>query len=431
MSRIQSRAAAWRTELSRGWPILLAATIGCGAGMSSLPFYSLGSFVEPLNHAFGWSRAAISACFLYLTLTLAVVGPLLGWIIDRIGTRTVALLSVPCLTAFFYALSSFSGSLSTFQMYFVAVAIVGGGTTPILYTRAVCTVFDVARGRALGITLAGMGVAALVLPKLLSAVIAAHGWQGGFVALAIAAALPWPFIFFCFPKGQARNRSVVRADVALESDTEPGFSVRQAIGTRVLWTIAAGFMCIAVAVSALVVHLVPYLIDHGLSSGEAASVASMMGVGVLFGRLLVGWLIDRFFAPRVALFLFTVTAAGCLLLMIEGKAFASVTALLIGLSLGAEVDMISYLTSRYFGMKSYGRIYAGVYSAFVVGAAIGPVLAGRLFDLDGNYQQALWMVITLLLVGAGVISTLPGYAGVGKQALASTLRQENGDVQSG
>jgi len=399
--------------------------------MSSLPFYSLGSFVEPLNHAFGWSRAAISACFLYLTLTLAAVGPLLGWIIDRIGTRTVALLSVPCLAVFFYALSSFSGSLSTFQMYFIAVAIVGGGTTPILYTRAVCTVFDVARGRALGITLAGMGVAALVLPKLLSAVIAARGWQGGFVALAIAAALPWPFVFFCFPKGKARDRLVVRADAEPEAATEPGFSVRQAIGTRVLWTIAAGFMCIAVAVSALVVHLVPYLIDHGLTGSEAASVASMMGVGVLLGRLLVGWLIDRFFAPRVALFLFTVTAAGCLLLMIEGKAFASVTALLIGLSLGAEVDMISYLTSRYFGMKSYGRIYAGVYSAFVVGAAIGPVLAGRLFDLDGNYQQALWMVITLLLVGAGVISTLPEYAGVGRQATASTLRQENGDVQSG
>ncbi|MFL9862188.1 hypothetical protein PQR72_41825 [Paraburkholderia madseniana] len=145
----------------------------------------------------------------------------------------------------------------------------------------------------------------------------------------------------------------------------------------------------------------------------------------------MGCLIDRFFAPRVALILFTVTTAGYLLLMLEGKEVASLTALLIGLSLGAEVDMISFLTSRYFGMKSYGRIYAVIYSAFVVGAAIGPVLAGRLFDLQGNYQQALWMVISLLLAGAGAISTLPGYVGFRKTVAALALRRENGDLQSG
>ncbi|WP_207005021.1 MFS transporter [Trinickia mobilis] len=421
----------WLAELACGWPVLLAATIGCGAGMSSLPFYSLGSFVEPLNHAFGWSRAAVSACFLYLTLTLAVVGPLLGWVIDRVGTRTVALLSIPCLSAFFYALSAFSGALWTFQMHFVAVALVGGGTTPILYTRAVCTVFDGARGRALGITLAGTGVAALLLPKVLSGIIAAHGWQGGFIALAVTSALPWPFVFFCFPRGRTQNESMVQVEPESKPDSEPWCSFQQAVRTRVFWTIAAGFMCIAVAVSALVVHLVPYLVDRGFSGSEAASVASLMGVGVLVGRLLVGWLIDRFFAPRVALILFSITAAGCLLLMLGGNKLASLTALLIGLSLGAEVDMISFLTSRYFGMRSYGRLYAVVYSAFVVGAAIGPVLAGRLFDLQGNYQQALWMVIVLLLVGAGAISTLPGYSGFRERVTALALRHRNANGQSG
>ena len=117
--------------------------------------------------------------------------------------------------------------------------------------------------------------------------------------------------------------------------------------------------------------------------------------------------------------------------MLGGNKLASLTAPLIGLSLGAEVDMISLLTSRYFGMRSYGCLYAVSYSAFVVGAAIGPVLAGRLFDLQGNYQQALWMVIVLLLVGAGAISTLPGYSGFRERVTALALRHRNANGQSG
>lgn len=126
----------------------------------------------------------------------------------------------------------------------------------------------------------------------------------------------------------------------------------------------------------------------------------------------MGWLIYRFFVP-------------------EGKELASLTALLIGLSLGAEVDMMSFLTSRYFCMKSYGRIYAVIYSAFVVGAAIGPLLTGRLFDLQGNYQQALWMVIALLLAGAGAIFAPPVYVGFRETVAALALGLENGDIQSG
>ena len=155
-----------------------------------------------------------------------------------------------------------------------------------------------------------------------------------------------------------------------KAEPEPGSSFQQAVRTRVFWTIASGFMCIAVAVSALVVHLVPYLVDRGLRGSQAASVVSLMGVGVLAGRLLAGCLIDRFFAPRVALLLFSVTAAGCLLLLLEGTELASLTAFLIGLSLGAEVDMISFLTSRYFGMTRYGFVYAVTYSMCAIAASL-------------------------------------------------------------
>jgi MFS family permease len=185
--------------------------------------------------------------------------------------------------------------------------------------------------------------------------------------------------------------------------------IGRAVTSRIFWTIALGFAAIAIAVSALVVHMVPLLRDSGMPPLQAAAVASFTGFGVLLGRLVIGWLIDRFFAPRVAASVFTLTAAGCLLLAYGGPDTAPFAAFLIGFSLGAEVDLISYLTARYFGMSAYGLLYSLIYAFFIVGASVGPVLAGKIFDMTGNYSLAIWTVIGLLLAGAGAALTLPRF----------------------
>jgi MFS family permease len=389
-----------KAELSTGWPVLLAATLGCGAGLSSLPFYSLGTFIAPLQQEFGWARGEISASFLYLTLTLALTAPALGWLLDRIGPRKIAMVAIPCFAAVLFAMSRFDGPLVAFHSLFAIAALVGGGTCPILYTRAVNARFHKMRGLALGITLAGMGIAAIVLPPLLSVIIAEHGWRTGYLLLACLALVPWLFVITAF-----RNTAV---------EARPKPAQRRAVLTgaltsRIFWTIALGFAAIAIAVSALVVHMVPLLRDAGMPPLQAATVASFTGFGVLLGRLVIGWLIDRFFAPRVAAIVFTLTAIGCLLLVYGGPLAAPFAAFLIGFSLGAEVDLISYLTARYFGMSSYGVLYALIYACFIVGASIGPVLAGKIFDMTGNYSLAIWTVIGLLLTGAGATLTLPRF----------------------
>jgi MFS family permease len=102
------------SELSTGWPVLLAATLGCGAGLSSLPFYSLGTFIAPLQQEFGWARGEISAAFLYLTLTLALTAPALGWLLDRIGPRKIAMVAIPCFATVLFAISRFDGPITAF-----------------------------------------------------------------------------------------------------------------------------------------------------------------------------------------------------------------------------------------------------------------------------------------------------------------------------
>ncbi|MFC0408675.1 MFS transporter [Roseomonas elaeocarpi] len=401
-------------EFRHGWPALLAATVGCAMGLSSLPFYSLGSFIAPLQAEFGWGRGDVASSFLYTTVVLALVSPLLGGLIDRVGVRPVALVSIPLLAAVLFAISRFEGSVTGFHLLYALAGLVGSGATPINYTRAVNAAFDRGRGLALGISLAGIGVAAFALPPLLAWIIQAHGWRTAYLTLAVLALLPWPFALLGLREGEAARSAVLR----------DGASVAFALRSGTFWVIGLGFAAIAVAVSALVVHITPLLRDAGLDAMAAARIASVIGIGVLGGRILAGYVIDRFFAPFVAAAMFLATALGCLLLLLGGPALAPVAAVLVGLSLGAEVDLIAYLTARYFGMARYGFLYALIYAMFAVGAAVGPAAAGTLFDLTGSYTVPLWCVIALLAVSSLAIAALPRFD-------AFTRRWQGADTAAG
>ena len=405
-------------EFKSGWPLLVAATLGCGAGLTSLPYYSLGTFISPLGAEFGWSRGDIASAFLYTTLTLAALSPILGALIDRVGVRIFALVSIPMFSAILFALSRFDGPVAVFQALYALMAIVAIGTSPINYSRAVNGWFDKGRGLALGISQAGVGVAAIVLPGFLLKIEATYGWRAGFLALAIVALLPWPFVFFGI---RERLTKVVPSN-------RPTSEYQSAFKTVTFWTIGFAFAFVAVGIGALIVHMVPMLRDAGMTPAAAAGVASTIGFGVLGGRLAAGYMIDRLFAPYVAATLFIVTAIGCLLLIFQGPAVAPLAAVLIGFSIGAETDFMAFLTANYFGTTRYGRNYAVIYAMFAVGAAFGPALAGKAFDASGSYTSTLWGVVILLVVSSSALLTLPRYEHLRQATKKPT---EAGDVEIG
>ena len=147
-----------------------------------------------------------------------------------------------------------------------------------------------------------------------------------------------------------------------------------------------------------------------MSLPKAAATASFIGIGVIVGRVLVGWTIDPGFAPYVAATVFLLTATGCALLNLGGAQAAPVAAFLIGFALGAEIDLIAYLTARYFGMRNYGFLYGIIYSIFSIGAAAGPAIVGNLFNSFGSYRIALWVMAALLILGAAAVVSLPQFA---------------------
>lgn len=398
------RATSLRAELSAGWLLLATATFGCGTGASSLLYYSFGVLIEPLQAQFGWSRGEVSSALFYGSFGLVLAAPAIGWMIDRHGPRVIALLAIPGFAMVLLVLAGFDGSLGAFYALFFVAALLGSGTTPILYTRAVAGRFDTARGLALGITLAGPGTAAILLPPFLVEVIATWGWRAGFLSLALLAAAPWLAVRAWLVSRRTPDAGNTASAVLA------GASRRHALASRPFWTIVVGFGAVSVACSSLVVHLVPMLRDAGLEAAVAARIASTIGIGVILGRVGIGYVIDRLFAPRVAATIFAITAAGCALLAVDGADRAPLAAFLIGFALGAEVDLLAFLTSRYFGLRHYGFLYALVYAAFWIGIAFGPALTGRLYDHFGDYYLALRLIVCLLLAGSALILTLPRFA---------------------
>jgi MFS family permease len=395
-------------EFKPGWPALLSATVGSAVGVTALLFYSLGSFTGALQAEFGWNRTQISSSFLYTTIALTVAAVPLGWLLDRYGPRRIAYLSVPGFTLSLLLLSQFHGDLTQFYLLFALAGLLGAGTTSIVYTKVVNAAFLAARGLALGITLAGLGAAALVLPPLVTGVVQPYGWRAGFLALAVLSLLVIPFALFGLkdPVTTVGTRTAA-SGTAPESAPVPGAERGEALRSRSFWTMLLGVILAGSSVPALIPHLVPMLTDAGLTPATAARIASLVGLGIIAGRLCIGFLLDRFFAPLVAAPLFLVAAAGCLLLMWSGAGMAPLAALMMGVCFGAEADLIAFLCGSYFGLKSYGFLFGIIYGIFTIAVAIGPIWVGSIYDRTGTYQGALISVAVLLTLGASVLLTLP------------------------
>jgi len=165
-----------------------------------------------------------------------------------------------------------------------------------------------------------------------------------------------------------------------------------------------------VATTGVVVHLAALLTDRGVTPKRAALVVSMMGVASLAGRLVTGWLVDRFFGPRVSFAMLSLTALGTLLLA-TADSFASgaLAAALIGFGMGGEFDVTPYLVSRYFGLRAFGTLYGIAFAAAAAAGAVGPVLLGRAFDASGTYESLLPRLAVFVAAVALLMLTLPSY----------------------
>jgi MFS family permease len=386
-----------------GWLVVLAAYFGAMVSFGSLLVFTFSIFLKPLSGAFGWSRESISAAFGFAALTVAVCSPPLGHLLDRFGPRRVIL---PCMAVFgigFASLGFLTASLAHFYTVFVVLGIVGNGTTQMGYSRAVSTWFDRRRGLALALVMAGVGTGAMVFPTVAQALIAGYGWRTAYIvlgSLVLLLGLPLTALFV-----REKPRVGVQTHTTLD-----GATVAQGVRSRVFWILIGTLFLSSISVNGAIAHLSPLLTDRGVAARNAALAASLLGLASFCGRLITGFLLDRFFGPRVGFFLYAAAAAGILLLGTAGAALPGMgAAVLIGLGVGAEADLTPYLLTRYFGLRAFSTLYGFTWTAYAIAGAIGPVWMGKVFDATGSYASLLTTLSAATLVSAGLLLLLPRY----------------------
>jgi MFS family permease len=396
-------AQEWRQH----WPTVLAAAFGMSCAV--LYLYSAGAFVVPIEEDTGWSRAQIGSGITIVTVITAFVSPLAGAAIDRYGARRMALIAITLQPTTFAAIGLTGTDIQQWWFHWALLGIAGFAMCPAVWTAAVASLFDRSRGLALAVTMSGMGVGSLSIPIVATLLIESYGWRAGFIGLGLIwGAIGLPLTFFLLRDGRGTGPGAKSDEPMVPQTTQLGLPLRQAILSRKFFGIVgAAFFFTFVAMS-FVVSAIPILVWQGLDAKEAAGVAAMFGVSAIFGRLATGYLLDKFDARLVTsiAMAFPIVATVVLWSMPGSIPAATFAIVAMGVALGAEVDALAYLISRYFGIRNYAFLFALTTSATSAATAMAPVVSGAIYDATGGYGQLLTILIFPCLVSVLLIATL-------------------------
>lgn len=404
---LRSSPGPFGQELRLGWRNLLAATIGLSVGVASYsPISSL--FLRALEEQFGWSKGIAAGALIALPIT-ALVLPGAGWLIDRFGVRLTSACSAVALVLSYVGLAHLGGSVRSYYLAILALNVLGCATGPIAYTRLLTAQFIRRRGAALATAQFGIALFGAITPPVLGPMLAHGGWRAGYELLA----------------GLSLAGAIL-AQLLMKPSRQPhglaalGASLRSAVRTGTFWILGAAILAISIASTGFTVHADAILIERGLSPVAAALMLSVMSIAVAASRLFVGRLLDLTKPHRWAALVMALAAAGTALLLASPTAFVAIAigVAMVGFSIGAELDFLSFFCARAFGVRHYSMIYGTLSIFFYTGMGAGGMAYGVIRDRTASYDMALglstWLLVcaTLLLLWLGATRSHGGVTNV-------------------
>ncbi len=395
----QGVAVEWRAN----WHIGLAAFLAIG--LSHGAYQSLSSlFVLPLQEAFGWSRSQIAFAH-YSSLLVALAAPFIGRAVDRFGARGIMLGGMLSSIAIYIGLAAMNGSLALFYLLSVLAAVIGLSASGLTCSRVVSQHFVRSRGVSLAVARSGLALASAALPTVLFAIITRFGWRAGYLTEALLVlVVAVPAVWFWI----GHSRALPGAERLRPDPDLPSWL--HLLRDRKVWFLCLGAGLGYAPATAIMTQLQPLLISKGVEPGSAAALVGMAGIASFVGALVTGSLVDRFWAPGIAFLFACGSAAGTCLLAWHGTVdgpVAGLAILLVGLGLGAEIDVVAYMVARYFGIRSFSTLYGLTVFFIAFSGAVGASMLGVAFDRTGNYDSAL-TVIASSFMAAGCIYLLMG-----------------------
>lgn len=395
-------------RFSNPWWVVAGAVTGLFVCNGPVLAFTFGVFLKPLMADMGWDRAEASFALSFGGIFSAIMVPVIGWLMDRWSIRTVALPGIAIYAIAIALLAISPKSLLVFTLLFALAEGLSAIQTPIGYAKAIAAWFDRRRGLALGIAMGGVGLGGFVMPQLAEALIERFTWRGAYLGLAMltaVVALPAVGLWIREPlPGEGERGGPMTAAASM-----PGLTVRETLGTPRFWMLLAVFFLVGIAINGSVAHVVPLLTDAGIPRPQAAATLGVFGLATLCGRLLAGYLVDRFYAAYVATVLFLAPIAGFALLYTAHGMLPTIGVILLGLGLGTEIDLIAFLVSRYFGQRSFGQLYGYCFMLFGFGSSAGRFLGGYLYDLAHSYGPALLGASVALIVAVVLVNLLGPY----------------------
>ncbi|WP_446831821.1 MFS transporter [Candidatus Foliamicus sp.] len=401
-------------EFRRGWKPLGSAVIAKAFSFGTIPIYVVGVVTVPLGEAFGWSRAEVAFSFTVATFTSASLSPLVGWLLDRFGARPLVIAGT---AGYGLGMAIIGFSTDWLFGYYAAwsfATMLGVGGSAIALSRLVAGWFVQKRGLALGIMLMGSGLTALTAPPFVATLIETFDWRAGYFGLSAAILLIGVPVVVAglrdAPKPTLSGAARPAADSPEEASSEEapapraqGF--RLAFESRAFWLMSIAFCAATFGIGGLISSFIPILRDVGYGAVQAGALFSLIGLFIMVGRLGVGYLLDKLWAPGLTFFALASGAIACGLLVLPALPvwLVVVAAFCLGLAAGAEWDALSYLTAREFGLESYGRVYSLLVIGVAVITAISPPIFGNAFDQTGSYNTLLLFSAALLVLGPALL----------------------------
>jgi sugar phosphate permease len=402
------RALAARVPFYYGW-IVLAALCCVGFARQGSAVATLSIFVEPLTREFGWSRTALSGAVSLGGLLAALVSPAIGPLLDRRGSRLVLCAAV-LVNGVVLALLSLTPSLFVFYVLFCIARMNWAGAFDLGIYGAVSNWFVERRAQAASFAVLAQMVGLVVMPLVAQHAIEHGGWRGGWVALGVltlaVGLLPaWLFVarrpedVGLTPDGQPSSKESRGTTAA----AEPAFSRAQAMGTPAFWLLMAYTVLIYPAQAGVSLHQASHLVERGIDAGTAATIVAvfsfMSGMGTLGSGFLARRLPLRFVLALVAGLL---AVGAALMSRIAGPPDGFVAGGIFGFGIGGVLTLLPVAWADYFGRANFGAIRGVALSAQVLAQAAGPLVAGILHDLTGDYRIALYCFTALALLSAAV-----------------------------
>ena len=394
--------------MSRGWAIVWASffTTAFASGGSQ---YGFGMFVEPLEQEFGWTRTQINLS-LSIGLISGLLSPIVGWGVDKYGSRTIMTVSLMIVGTSFFGRA---GMTELWHWYALsAMLAIGFPGTFLPVGKLVGTWFPATRGRMMGTVLAGNNVFGLVGVPLLTLVIQFQSWRLAYAIIGAGVLIVAVAIWFIV-------RSAPQSHNAQQSDFYPvdsngfnpgDYSLREALNTRKFWLLLAGVTCAGFSYPSFMTQLIPHMQSVGWGSSQSTLVLTVLAGMALASKISWGLLSERLTARISFVIAISIMSSGVVLVTLAGSSvFVWPAIIFFGAGFGGIGPLMSLVVMETFGLRNFGSIQGVVAMVLTtVPVLIGPILAGSLFDLTGSYETSFWIVSVIFAAGGLLVLSVRG-----------------------